>query len=60
LFGGSRGSWTLLVSNLARITRSPLLPPLNCLVECEGIEPLVATLLNLTIGLQPTTGNTLH
>jgi hypothetical protein len=29
-------------------------------VECEGIEPLVATLLNLTIGLQPTTGNTLH
>ena len=30
------------------------------LVECEGIEPLVATLLNVTIGLQPTTGNTLH
>jgi hypothetical protein len=30
------------------------------LVEREGIEPLVATLLNVTTGLQPATGNTLH
>jgi len=30
------------------------------LVEREGIEPLVATLLNVTTGLQPATGNTLR
>ena len=28
------------------------------MVEREGIEPLVATLLDMTTGLQPATGNT--
>lgn len=42
--GGSRGSWTLLVSNLARITRSPLLPPYKNLritppdPACTGLD----------------------
>ncbi len=27
--GGGRGNRTLLVSNLARVTRSPLLPPIS-------------------------------
>ena len=29
-------------------------------MECDGIEPLGATLLIMPIGLQPTTGNTLR